>query len=349
MGGAEECLAEWGGPPVEHRRCDLGRSARAEQIRARATLGLDREKALRGRNLSEQLLGLGKREGHVAYLAHSRCVGKLVSHRADCYDCPRSRCAACCSSLPQRADRLVHQRTRPVPDTPPVVTQLPELRFAMVGDTRPANLDDTADYPTDDHHEDLARRRGRVAAPQFAVVDRRLHVREHDGTPSGRRSSISYLGARAAVLRPVYPAMGNHECTGCTASNCGTGSTDGFTANFTDFIDDARAARHDAAVLRRAVRARPTAAGRRSSCSSRRTRGTRRRRAGSTQALVGADDVHVRRAPRGAHATDRARRDPSRDDHRAASAHDADRRPHAHLLATTPASARSSSATAARR
>src|SRR5262249_59331254 len=26
---------------------------------------------------------------------------------------------------------------------------LPELRFAVVGDTRPANLDDTANYPTD--------------------------------------------------------------------------------------------------------------------------------------------------------------------------------------------------------
>jgi len=30
--------------------------------------------------------------------------------------------------------------------------------------------------------------------------------------------------------------MGNHECTGATASNCGPGARDGVTANMTDFI-----------------------------------------------------------------------------------------------------------------
>jgi hypothetical protein len=31
--------------------------------------------------------------------------------------------------------------------------------------------------------------------------------------------------------------MGNHECTGYTDSNCGTGNSDGITANYTDFIN----------------------------------------------------------------------------------------------------------------
>ena len=38
------------------------------------------------------------------------------------------------------------------------------------------------------------------------------------------------------VPGPEYPAMGNHECTGATASNCGTGNTDGVTKNMTAFI-----------------------------------------------------------------------------------------------------------------
>jgi hypothetical protein len=31
--------------------------------------------------------------------------------------------------------------------------------------------------------------------------------------------------------------MGNHECTGATASNCGAGNLDGTTANYTAFVD----------------------------------------------------------------------------------------------------------------
>src|SRR5262249_17461096 len=42
---------------------------------------------------------------------------------------------------------------------------------------------------------------------------------------------------RAAFTGPQYPAMGNHECTGATASNCGPGARDGITKNMTDFID----------------------------------------------------------------------------------------------------------------
>jgi predicted phosphodiesterase len=34
----------------------------------------------------------------------------------------------------------------------------------------------------------------------------------------------------------MYPAMGNHECTGATASNCGQGATNGITKNMTDFV-----------------------------------------------------------------------------------------------------------------
>jgi predicted phosphodiesterase len=33
----------------------------------------------------------------------------------------------------------------------------------------------------------------------------------------------------------MFPAMGNHECTGATTSNCGPGTADGITNNYTAF------------------------------------------------------------------------------------------------------------------
>ncbi len=45
-----------------------------------------------------------------------------------------------------------------------------------------------------------------------------------------------YMAARNVFTGIQYPAMGNHECTGATDSNCGAGNTDGITPNMTDFI-----------------------------------------------------------------------------------------------------------------
>jgi predicted phosphodiesterase len=45
------------------------------------------------------------------------------------------------------------------------------------------------------------------------------------------------MGARALFSGDFYPAMGNHECTGYTSSNCGSGNTDGLTRNYTTFIN----------------------------------------------------------------------------------------------------------------
>jgi hypothetical protein len=45
-----------------------------------------------------------------------------------------------------------------------------------------------------------------------------------------------YLGARASYGNVVFPVMGNHECTGQVASNCGAGNPDGITSNYTQFM-----------------------------------------------------------------------------------------------------------------
>ena len=46
------------------------------------------------------------------------------------------------------------------------------------------------------------------------------------------------MQARAKFPGPLLPAMGNHECTGATASNCGLGNKDGFPANYSAFLEE---------------------------------------------------------------------------------------------------------------
>jgi hypothetical protein len=45
-----------------------------------------------------------------------------------------------------------------------------------------------------------------------------------------------YNAARAQYSGVLFPALGNHECTGATASNCGPGSVNGVTSNYTAFL-----------------------------------------------------------------------------------------------------------------
>jgi hypothetical protein len=109
------------------------------------------------------------------------------------------------------------------------------LLFAVVGDTRPANEDDTSGYPTaiiDQIYTDIA---GLSPMPTFAVGTGDYQF----ASPSGGQSATQiglYMAARAKYSGTLYPAMGNHECTGATASNCGQGNQDGVTSNLSNFI-----------------------------------------------------------------------------------------------------------------
>ena len=55
------------------------------------------------------------------------------------------------------------------------------------------------------------------------------------GTQSAPQLDL-YLAARARYPGVQFPAMGNHECTGYTTSNCGSGNSDGITPNYTNFL-----------------------------------------------------------------------------------------------------------------
>src|SRR3569623_650123 len=120
----------------------------------------------------------------------------------------------------------------PAADSP--VVQRADLRFAVVGDTRPANIDDTANYPTDIVRAiwtDVE-----MEGPPFPVTTGDYMIASTVCNEVDPQLDL-YLGARSSFSGMLYPAMGNHECTGYTASNCGPGGKDGNPRNYTGFID----------------------------------------------------------------------------------------------------------------
>jgi hypothetical protein len=107
------------------------------------------------------------------------------------------------------------------------------LTFAIVGDTRPASVDDTANYPTPIITKIFA---DIAATPaQFVVGTGDYQYASTTGSQQQPQVNL-YMTARGGFTGPFYPAMGNHECTGFTDSNCGSGNPDGVTKNLTTFL-----------------------------------------------------------------------------------------------------------------
>ncbi len=109
------------------------------------------------------------------------------------------------------------------------------LSFAVVGDTRPATVDDTGGYPLaiiTKIFEDIQSLR---PAPPFGVSTGDYMFASPGGGQAAAQLAL-YLHARAAFSGTMFPAMGNHECTGATASNCGSGNADGITDNYAQFL-----------------------------------------------------------------------------------------------------------------
>jgi len=112
---------------------------------------------------------------------------------------------------------------------------LDELRFAVVGDTRPANLDDTAHYPTDIVGKIFTAVEAERPHPAFVVTTGDYMFAATTTREQAPQLDL-YLQARAAYHGIVYPALGNHECDGYTKSNCGFGNATGMTTNYTTYL-----------------------------------------------------------------------------------------------------------------
>jgi hypothetical protein len=109
------------------------------------------------------------------------------------------------------------------------------LYFGVVGDTRPATEDDTAHYPTaiiGTIFNDLS---GVTPQPPFVVSTGDYQFSNPNGAEAANQLKL-YVAARGPYTGVQFPAMGNHECTGATASNCGSGNANGLTNNYKEFM-----------------------------------------------------------------------------------------------------------------
>jgi hypothetical protein len=115
-----------------------------------------------------------------------------------------------------------------------LATTLSELRFVVIGDTRPANPDDTAGYPSaiiGGIYRDIA---ALTPRPAFAIATGDYMFATQPGTAAAQLRL--YRQASSAFSGPLFAAMGNHECNGYTDSLCGPGAPQGEPENYQQFM-----------------------------------------------------------------------------------------------------------------
>jgi hypothetical protein len=146
------------------------------------------------------------------------------------------------AALPSCASNTIEHVPAPVNDSgpagpalPPGTTALDKLQFAIAGDTRPPMVDNLAGYPTDIITRIFGQIAARNPAPAFVIGTGDYQFSSTQGGFAGAQFDL-YMAARAKYSGPFYPVMGNHECTGATASNCGPGVGSGVTANYAAFM-----------------------------------------------------------------------------------------------------------------
>ncbi len=116
----------------------------------------------------------------------------------------------------------------------PTGGKVSRLYFAVIGDTRPAEPDDTGDYPTNvigTIFGDLAHLSPR---PEF-VISTGDYMFAQPGNGQAAPQAALYMQSAQDFPGQLFPALGNHECTGYTDSNCGSGN-DGVTENYQAFL-----------------------------------------------------------------------------------------------------------------
>jgi hypothetical protein len=102
------------------------------------------------------------------------------------------------------------------------------LRFGMFGDVRPANMDQTAGYPTTVIDSVMD---GLLALGAQFVVASGDYMFATNGTAANAQLDL-LLSAEGRYGGHVFHTLGNHECNGFTASNCPLGNE---TANIQAF------------------------------------------------------------------------------------------------------------------
>ena len=99
----------------------------------------------------------------------------------------------------------------------------------------PPDEDETASYPTAIITQIFQDLQALSPSPTFGVSTGDYQYANPTGTQGAAQIDL-YLGARANYSGTMFPTMGDHECTGATASNCGTGNSDGLTNNYNSYV-----------------------------------------------------------------------------------------------------------------
>jgi len=112
------------------------------------------------------------------------------------------------------------------------------LRFAVFGDARPPSPNDTANYPA----AVVASVMSGIASlgPQFVVGTGDYMFADDDTAVSAQVGML--LAAEASVTVPFFHGLGNHECTGASASNCPNGDETPNMRAFRSMLAPGRAA-----------------------------------------------------------------------------------------------------------
>ncbi len=108
--------------------------------------------------------------------------------------------------------------------------RISRLLFACVGDTRPPTENDTASYPV----EVITRIYADIEAlspwpPLVVSTGDYIFSSSQRGDVAAAQLDL-YMRARARYSGMFFPAMGNHECTGATLSNCAYEATASYLA-----------------------------------------------------------------------------------------------------------------------
>jgi hypothetical protein len=95
------------------------------------------------------------------------------------------------------------------------------LSFAIVGDTRPPNEDDTAGYPTAVITKIWQDVQAASPRPAFAITTGDYMFASPSHTPGTQSTQMGfYMSARNNYTGVMFPTMGNHECDGTVGDNC---------------------------------------------------------------------------------------------------------------------------------
>ncbi len=103
------------------------------------------------------------------------------------------------------------------------------LYFSIVGDTRPPIIDDSAGYPKAIINKIYSDIENLSPRPPFSISTGDYMFAKASGNLASGQLDF-YLAARQQFSGAFFPALGNHECTGATNSNCASTTTNNYSA-----------------------------------------------------------------------------------------------------------------------